>query len=141
MEPYLLAVVNMSAALLFGGMFAFTGFLAPMAFARLPEEHSVPFVQGIFPAYYIAGSFLSAIGAFAALAAGRQPEAIILWLVALGFLFSRYFLMPRALAARDARERGEPGAASRFTEVHKRAAFLNIMQMTGSAVVLVRLVL
>ena len=141
MEPFLLAVVNVSAAILFGGMFAFTGFFAPLAFSRLPEEHSGPFVQGIFPIYYIAGTFLSAIGAFAALGAGRQPEAIILWLVALGFLFSRYYLMPRTVQAREERERGERGAAERFADLHKRAAFLNMVQLICGLVVLVRVVL
>ena len=97
MEPVLLAVLNVSAAMLFGWMFAFTGFFAPMAFSRLPEEHSGPFIQGIFPFYYIAGTLLSAIGAFSALGAMRQPEAIILWLVALGFLFTASFASPATI--------------------------------------------
>ena len=140
MEPVLLAVVNVAAALLFGGMFAFTGFFAPMAFSRLPEEHSGTFIQGIFPHYYIAGTVLAAIGAFAALPV-RQPEAIVLWLVALGFLFSRYYLMPRTVTAREERERGEMGAAERFADLHKRAAFLNMVQLICCLVVLVRVAL
>ena len=139
MEPVLLSLVNVSAAILFGGMFAFTGFFAPMAFSRLPEDVSGPFIQGIFPFFYIAGTVLSAVGAFSALAVLRPPEAIILWLVAMGFLFSRYYLMPRTVAAREERERGERGAAERFADLHKRAAFLNLLQMICCLVVLVRM--
>lgn len=141
METAFLAIMNVSAAMLFGGMFAFTGFFAPLAFSRLPEEESGPFVQGIFPVYYIAGTVLAAIGAFSALGALRQPEAIILWLVALGFLFSRYYLMPRTVKAREERERGETGAAERFADLHKRAAFLNMVQLICCLVVLIRVVL
>lgn len=140
MEPVLLAVVNVAAALLFGGMFAFAGFFAPMAFSRLPEEQAGPFIQGIFPIYYIAGTVIAAIGAFAALPV-RQPEAIVLWLVALGFLFSRYYLMPRTVKARAERERGLPGAAEKFADLHKRAAFMNMVQLICCLVVLVRVAL
>lgn len=138
MEEVLLSVTNVAAAILFGGMLTFTGFFAPLAFSRLPEEHSGPFVRGLFPHYYLVGTVLSAVGAFAALTV-RQPEAIILWFVALGFLFSRYYVMPRTVAAHEARERGEIGAAEKFADLHKRAAFINIIQMVLLLVVLVRM--
>ena len=141
METFLLVVLNVSTAILFGGMFAFTGFFAPLAFSRLPEEQSGQFVQGIFPIYYVAGTVLAGIGAFSALGAMRQPEAIILWRVALGFLFSRYYLMPRTITAREQRERGEMGAAERFADLHKRAAFMNMVQLICCLVVLVRIVM
>ncbi len=138
MEPVLLAITNVATALLFGGMVAFTGFFAPLAFSRLPEEHSGPFVQSIFPPFYIIGTVLSAIGAFAAITV-RQPEGIILWVVAMGFLFSRYYIMPRTVRAYEARERGDAGSAEIFADLHKRAAFMNIAQMICCLVVLVRI--
>jgi hypothetical protein len=138
MEEVLLSVTNVAAGILFGGMLAFTGFLAPMAFSRLPEEHAGPFVQGLFPNYYIIGTAISAIGAFAAITV-KQPEAIILWFVAMGFLFSRYYVMPRTVAAYEARDRGEIGAAEKFADLHKRASFINMIQIILLLVVLIRM--
>jgi Ca2+/Na+ antiporter len=139
MEEVLLSVTNVAAGLLFGAMVAFAGFFAPLAFARLPEEISGPFIRGLFPIYYLAGTVVAAVAAFAAVSV-RQPEAIVLWLVALGFLFSRYYLMPRTVAAHDDRERGVIGAAERFADLHKRSAFLNMVQIIATMVVLIRIV-
>ncbi|HKK29877.1 MAG TPA: DUF4149 domain-containing protein [Alphaproteobacteria bacterium] len=139
MEEVLLAVTNVAAGLLFGGMVAFAGFFAPLAFARLPEEVANPFIRGIFPIYYVTATVVAAVAAFAAVFVS-QPEAIVMWLVALGFLFARYYLMPRTVAAHDARERGDAGAAERFADLHKRSAFLNIVQIVATMVVLIRMV-
>lgn len=139
MEEFLLSLTNVAAGLLFGGMVAFTGFFAPLAFHRLPDEVASPFIQGIFPLYYLAGTVIAAVAAFAAVSV-RQPEAIVMWLVAMGFLFSRYYLMPRTVAAHEARERGEYGAAENFANLHKRSAFLNLAQMVATLVVLIRVV-
>jgi hypothetical protein len=57
----------------------------------------------------------------------------------MGFLFSRYYIMPKTLRAFDARERGEIGSVEAFADLHKRAAFLNIVQMICVLVVLVRM--
>ena len=61
-------------------------------------------------------------------------------LVAAGFLFARYYLMPRTVKAHDRREQGEPGAAEQFADLHKRSAFLNMVQFIITLVVLVRIV-
>ena len=47
--------------------------------------------------------------------------------------------MPKTVLAHDERERGTPGAAEAFAHLHKRSAFLNMVQFIGTLVVLVRL--
>jgi len=135
----LLSVANVAAAALFGGMFFFTAIFAPQAFKRLPEGVSDRFVRDLFPVYYMVAQVLALVAALAC-APMRVAEAIIMGLVALGFLFSRYYLMPRTVRAHEEREKGTPGAAEAFADLHKRSAFMNMVQFIATLVVLVRLV-
>jgi Ca2+/Na+ antiporter len=135
----LLSVANVAAAALFGGMLFFTAFFAPQAFKLLPDGVSDKFVRDLFPTFYMIAQALALIAALAC-APVRTAEAIIMALVAAGFLFARYYLMPRTIRAHDEREKGTPGAAEAFADLHKRSAFLNMVQFICTLVVLVRLV-
>ena len=139
METVLLSIANVATAALFGGMLAFTAFFAPMAFKLLPDGVSDGFIRDIFPRFYLYALGFSATAAIAT-APIRLPETVVMALVALGFLFARYYLMPKTVRAHDERERGLPGAAENFADLHKRAAFLNMVQFIGTFVVLIRLV-
>lgn len=138
MEGILLPVANVAAAILFGGMVTFTAFFAPQAFKRLPEGVSDRFIRELFPHYYMGGLILAAVGS-GALAPVRMAEAIVMGLVAAGFLFSRYYLMPRTVRAHEARAQGTAGAAEAFADLHRRSAFLNMVQFVASLFVLIRL--
>ena len=138
LESVLLAIANVAAGSLFGGMLFFTAFFAPKAFQRLPEGIADRFVRDLFPPYYMLALAFAGITAVTC-APFRTPEAIIMALVAAGFLFARYYLMPRTVLAHDEREKGTPGAAAAFTDLHKRSAFLNIVQFIATLIVLIRL--
>jgi hypothetical protein len=137
LETILLPIANVACATVFGGMLAFTAFFAPQAFRLLPEGVSDKFVRDLFPQYYLFAFILAAI-ATVAFAPIRLPETIVMGLVAAGFLFSRHYLMPRTVRAHDEREKGTPGAAEDFADLHKRSAFINMVQFIGTCVVLVR---
>ena len=139
MEAILLPIANVAAAALFGGMLAFTAFFAPQAFKLLPEGVSDKFVRELFPLFYLYSFALSAIAAIA-LAPIHLPDTIVMGLISAGFLFARYYLMPRTLRAHDEREKGTYGAAETFADLHKRSAFINMVQFIGTCVVLVRMV-
>lgn len=139
MEGILLPIANVAAGTLFGGMLFFTAFFAPQAFKRLPEGVSDQFIRDIFPAFYLCGLVLAALSA-AASAPVRMAEAIVMAIVAAGFVFARYYLMPRTVHAHDERARGTPGAAEAFADLHKRSAFLNMAQFAAILIVMIRLV-
>ncbi|MCA8928303.1 MAG: DUF4149 domain-containing protein [Alphaproteobacteria bacterium] len=139
LQSVLLSVANVAAGALFGGMLFLTAFFAPQAFKRLPDGVADRFVRELFPSYYLIALALAGIAAVAC-APVRTAEAIVMALVAAGFLFARYYLMPKTLIAHDERARGTPGAAEAFADLHKRSAFLNMVQFVATLVVLVRLV-
>ncbi len=138
LESVLLAIANVAAGSLFGGMLFFTAFFAPQAFKLLPEGIADRFVRDLFPNFYMLALAFAGIATFT-FAPVRTAEAIIMALVALGFVFARYYLMPRTVSAHDEREKGTPGAAEAFADLHKRSAFLNMVQFIATLVVLVRL--
>jgi hypothetical protein len=138
-EAILLPITLISSAALFGGMLAFTAFFAPQAFKLLPEGVSDKFVRELFPQFYLYAMVLSGI-ATVAFAPIRMPETIIMGLVTAGFVFARYYLMPRTIRAHEEREKGTHGAAEAFADLHKRSAFVNMMQFIGTCIVLVRMV-
>lgn len=138
LESVLLSIANVAAGSLFGGMLFFTAFFAPQAFQRLPEGVADRFIRELFPNFYLLALAFAGITAVTC-APIRTAEAIIMALVAAGFLFARYYLMPRTVLAHDEREKGTPGAANAFSDLHKRSAFLNMVQFIATLVVLIRL--
>ena len=139
-ETVLLGVAVTAGALAFGGMVTFSGFFAPMVFRKLDKPVADAFMREAFGPYYL---FMAAVCAAAALAAAAvQPwDAAIMAMVAAAFLASRYVTMPQTQRLFDARERGEYGAADEFTRAHKRAAFVNMVQLAAVLAALLRLAL
>ena len=139
-ETVLLGVAVAAGALAFGGMVTFSGFFAPMVFRKLDQPVADAFMREAFGPYYL---FMAAVCAVAALAAAAvQPwDAAIMAMVAAAFLASRYVTMPQTQRLFDARERGEYGAADEFTRAHKRAAFVNMVQLAAVLAALLRLAL
>ena len=140
LETVLLGIAVTAGALVFGGMVTFTGFFAPMVFRKLDKPVADAFMRDAFGPYYSMMAFFSGLAAVTAVWA--QPwDAAIMALVAAAFLVSRYVTMPQTQRLFDARERGEYGAADEFTRVHKRAAFLNMVQLVAVLAALLRLAL
>ena len=139
MEDFTGAVGVIMTGLLFGTMVSFAGFFAPMAFRRLHEDVASDFVRDIFPGYYMMCLVL-AVTAAVNLAANpeRTFDAGAMGFVAVGFAAARWWLMPVTQRLYDAREAGEYGAADRFASIHRRGAFLNMVQILICLVVLAR---
>lgn len=140
LETILLGIAVTASALAFGGMVTFAGFFAPMVFRKLDKPVADAFMRDAFGPYYVFMAAVSGVAAVAALPV--QPwDAAIMALVTAAFLASRYVTMPQTQRLFDARERGEYGAAEEFTRAHKRAAFVNMIQLVAVLVALLRLAL
>ena len=136
----LLGIAVVASALAFGGLVTFTGCFAPMVFRKLAKPVADAYMRDAFGPYYMFMAVACGVAAVAAVAV--QPwDAAIMAMVAAAFVASRYVTMPQTQRLFDARERGEYGAADEFTRAHKRAAFVNMIQLVAVLAALLRLAL
>lgn len=126
----LIDIAALLSATVFGAMLFFAGVVAPLVFAHFPEDEAGAFIRRLFPRYY---DLLAIVSALAAIVALGTLEGVILAAVAALFVVSRFWLMPRINAARDA------GAASaqRFESLHRASVIINLAQMLALVVVMV----
>ncbi|MEQ8604219.1 MAG: DUF4149 domain-containing protein [Marivibrio sp.] len=117
------------ASALFGAMLFFAAVVAPSVFSFLEGEAAGRFLRGIFPRYYIAGLGVAAFGVPVSVWEGGFLAAGVFAAVAAGFALSRFVLVDRINAARDADLAGEAGAKSRFTWLHRLSVLINLAQM------------
>jgi Domain of unknown function (DUF4149) len=123
----LLLAIAITAAL-FGGMLFFAAVMAPLIFRLLPDTMAAAFIRQVFPVYYLVMAATAMLGA----AAAAQPNTIaaaLLVVVAVGFLYARFWIMPRVNRMRDAELAGEPGAAVGFRRMHRQSVLLNVAQL------------
>jgi hypothetical protein len=133
----LAAVVGLFAtALLFGGMVFFSFIVAPNVFRALEARHASAFLRRLFPVFYVFGAGMAAAAAIA-LAPLAWEAALVMALVASGFVFSRQGLMPRINAYRDAELAGDASARQPFARLHRLSVVINLAQMVLVATVLV----
>ena len=131
MESFqLIDIAAMLAATVFGAMLFFAGVVAPLVFAHFPEAEAGAFIRRLFPRYYDVLAIASALGAVLALG---TLEGVILAAVAALFIVSRFWLMPRINAARDA----GAAAATRFAQLHQASVVINLAQMVALIIVMV----
>ncbi|MCR9221040.1 MAG: DUF4149 domain-containing protein [Alphaproteobacteria bacterium] len=124
MTPHLLI-----AAALLGAMLFFAAIVAPSVFRFLEGEAAQRFLRGIFPRYYVAGLAVALLAAAAAGAADDWAAAGLLAAVAGGFGVSRWGLVDRINAARDADLTGDAAAGARFKALHRASVLINLAQM------------
>lgn len=121
------------AAAILGAMLFFAVVVAPLVFRYLPADMAGTFLRGLFPRYYD----VLAVATFIAAALSFEPwPAVVLLVVALLFLFSRFWLMPRINAARDAEPEG--GSDKRFRHLHGTSVLINLAQMIALLVVVIQ---
>jgi hypothetical protein len=126
----LAAVVGLFAtALLFGGMVFFAFIVAPNVFRALEARHAGAFLRRLFPVFYVFSAGMAAAAAIA-LAPLAWEAALVMALVASGFVFSRQGLMDAELA-------GDASARQPFARLHRLSVVINLAQMVLVALVLV----
>jgi hypothetical protein len=136
--PTLDIVALLLSALLFGGMAFFAGVMAPLIFSKLPAETAGGFMREVFPVYYLVMALVAFLAALAAMV-GRFGESVILVLIAAGFLYARFGLMPQINRLRDAELEGNAAASVRFKRLHRASVLLNLVQLIAAGGVLIAL--
>lgn len=136
MEGFTASVALFATALLLGGMMMFAAVVAPMVFRVLEPAPAGRFLRRFFPTYYIYCAGLAGAAAFAFVPLAWEA-AIVMAVVAFGFVFARQGLMPRINAYRDAELAGDAGAKKPFARLHGLSVVVNLGQMVLTAAVLV----
>jgi len=108
------------AAAVLGAMLFFASVVAPLVFAHFPESDAGAFIRRLFPRYYDVLAVATALGSLFAL--GSVVGALMSAVMVL-FVFSRFWLMPRINAARDA------GREARFALLHRASVAINTVQI------------
>ncbi|MEM6293963.1 MAG: DUF4149 domain-containing protein [Myxococcota bacterium] len=118
--------IHLAGAML-GAMVFFAGVVAPVVFKALPEASARTFLRTLFPRYY---DVLAVVAFVAAVFAFASWHGAMLAGVGGLFVFSRFGLMPKINAARDASASDE-AAATRFERLHKLSVWINVAQMAA----------
>jgi hypothetical protein len=138
MSTFALLAFALVAATL-GAMVFFVGAIAPTVFRVLPQAEGGRFLRALFRNYYVAFAASSLLATGAAAAAGRGWEAVLLALVAAGFIGVRQGLMPRINALRDRMLAGDTAAGSAFNALHRASVWVNTAQIAALLLVAVLL--
>jgi len=115
-------IAALFAAAVLGAMLFFAAVVAPLVFAHFPEADAGAFIRRLFPRYYDVLAVVTALGSLFAL--GSNVGALMSAVMVL-FVFSRFWLMPRINAARDA------GREGRFALFHRASVIINLGQMAA----------
>jgi hypothetical protein len=125
-----------ATALLLGAMVFFAVVVAPSVFRALEPRHADAFLRRLFPVYYVFGAGMATAAAIALVPVAWEA-ALVMAVVASGFVFSRHGLMPRINAYRDAELAGDASARLPFARLHRLSVAINLGQMVLVALVLV----
>ncbi len=115
-------IAALFAAAVLGAMLFFAAVVAPLVFAHFPEADAGAFIRRLFPRYYDVLAVVTALGSL--FAVGSNVGALMSAVMVL-FVFSRFWLMPRINAARDA------GREGRFALFHRASVIINLGQMAA----------
>ena len=113
-------IAALFAAAILGAMLFFAAVVAPLVFAHFPEADAGAFIRRLFPRYYDVLAIVTALGSLFAL--GSVVGALMSAVMVL-FVVSRFWLMPRINAARDA------GRNARFALLHRVSVIINVAQI------------
>jgi len=122
------AILLWLLGVLAGSMLFFAIVVTPKVFRTLEPEQAGIFLRTLFPAYYLWGLAL-ALASFVIALWSHVFVSLACAAVAVLFAYARQILMPKIGKARDARARGEDGAAERFSRLHRQSVIVNGIQL------------
>ena len=102
----------------------------------LDKENAGKLLRELFPLYFLWGIIISILIEIIFLYLGTSPKALLMAVVAIGFLYSRQVLVPLLNKNRDLANEGDQEAKKAFGSLHLRSVSINIMQMVLLIVVL-----
>ena len=105
-------------------MIFFPVVVATSVFKVLDEKQSSKFLRIFFPKYYLFGLVLSLTGLIIAIFDKNNMSLIVFFLIIIGFLFSRQFLMPIINKAKDNNNE------KKFNILHRVSVLINFIQIS-----------
>ena len=105
-------------------MIFFPVVVATSVFKVLDENQSSKFLRIFFPKYYLFGLVLSLTGLIIAIFDKNNMSLIVFFLIIIGFLFSRQFLMPIINKAKDNNNE------KKFNILHRFSVLINFIQIS-----------
>ena len=102
----------------------------------LDKENAGKLLRKLFPLYFLWGIIISILIEIIFLYLGTSLKALLMAVVAIGFLYSRQVLVPLLNKNRDLANEGDQEAKKAFGSLHLRSVSINIMQMVLLIVVL-----
>ena len=103
----------------------------------LDKENAGKLLRKLFPLYFLWGIIISILIEIIFLYLGTSLKALLMAVVAIGFLYSRQVLVPLLNKNRDLANEGDEEAKKTFGSLHLRSVSINIIQMVLLVVILI----
>ena len=103
----------------------------------LDKENAGKLLRKLFPLYFLWGIIISIFIEIIFLYQGTSIKALLMAIVAIGFLYSRQVLVPLLNKNRDLANQGDEEAKKTFGSLHLRSVSINIIQMVLLVVILI----
>ena len=105
-------------------------------FKTLDKENAGKLLRKLFPLYFLWGIIISIFIEVTFLYQGTSLKALLIAIVAIGFLYSRQVLVPLLNKNRDLVNEGNEEAKKAFGSLHLRSVSINLVQMLLLVIVL-----
>jgi len=102
----------------------------------LDKENAGKLLRKLFPLYFLWGIIISILIEIIFLYLGTSLKALLMAVVAIGFLYSRQVLVPLLNKNRDLANEGDEESKKAFGSLHLRSVSINIIQMVLLIVIL-----
>lgn len=133
----LLNLIIFLSSLLFGSMVFFSAVVMPAIFKSLDKEPAQILAHRLFPHYYLWCMILCALMTIAAVSS-YHSLAVLLFIVLIGFVYSRQYLLKKIDLARTKwLETDSPQDKSRYKSLHRQGVIINVFQMLALLMIVV----
>ena len=122
MPEYLLNLTKFLIPFLLGGLIFFSALVAPNVFTSLDEKNARVFLRGIFPKLYLYAGILSLCISLI-LFFINNFLSFIFFIIAIGYFYSRQFLMIKINEASDQKNQKE------FKKLHRFSVLIFVIQI------------
>ena len=110
-------------------MIFYSAIIAVKVHKTLDRENAGKLLRVLFPSYFLTTAILSLIALIFSLIEKEFLNAILLFLVFLGSIISRQYLVPKINTERDLQLSGDQTSKKNFAKLHGLSVSINIAQI------------
>ena len=110
-------------------MIFYSAIIAVNVHKNLDRENAGKLLRVLFPSYFLTTAILSLIALIFSLIEKEFLNAILLFLVFLGSIISRQYLVPKINTERDLQLSGDQTSKKNFAKLHGLSVSINITQI------------